>query len=161
MPPRRTKICARIFVSSTYKDLKLYRDEVYKVLIRLEALPYGMEFLGSTPNKPLEECLKKVDESLIYIGIIAHRYGDVDESSKKSFTQLEYEKARKIGLPCLIYIIDGTYTFPPEYYDEGEKKEKLVAFKEMLKTDCTVSEFTTPDNLAMKIAVDLPRVIKC
>jgi len=144
-----------IFIGSTYEDLKEYRHEVQTVLIKYETIIKGMEFFGSTANTPLNECLKKIRESQIYIGIFAHRYGSVDEETGKSFTQIEYEEAQKLNLPSLIYIIDDNQPVPPKYIDEGEKKEKLAVLKALLKKKHNLSIFTTPDNLSKKLSEDL------
>lgn len=101
MATQKTKQYIPVFVGSTYVDLRDYRAEVQKVLIKFETIVKGMEFFGSTPNTPLDECIKKIRESEIYIGIFAHRYGSIDETSGKSFTHLEYEEAQKLKLPSL------------------------------------------------------------
>lgn len=49
-----------VFISSTYEDLNSYRDEVQRVLIRLEQIAKGMEYFGSSPKKPLEVCIETV-----------------------------------------------------------------------------------------------------
>lgn len=150
-----------VFIGSTYEDLKDYRQAVQNELIRLETVIKGMEYFGSTPNTPLKECLKKVNESKIYIGIFAMRYGSIEETSQKSFTQLEYKEAQRLNLPSLIYIIDeNNQPILPKYVDTGIGAEKLLALKKHLTKTFTVSYFTTPDDLARKIANDLPRVIE-
>lgn len=150
-----------VFVGSTFEDLKDYRQAVQNELMRLEAIVKGMELFGSTPNTPLDECLKKVNESKIYIGIFAMRYGSIEEDSQKSFTQLEFEEAQRLSLPSLIYIIDeNNQPVLPKYVDTGEKAKKLSDLKEYLKKNFVVSYFTSPDDLARKIANDLPHVIE-
>lgn len=150
-----------IFVSSTYEDLKEYREEVKNVLIRLETVVKGMELFGSTPNTPLNECMKKLKESKVYIGIIAERYGSIDEETGKSYTQLEYEEAKRLGFPILIYFLDSDkQPILPKFVDQGTKYEKLKHFKEELSKKYTISFFTTPDDLGRKIALDLPKLLE-
>lgn len=150
-----------VFIGSTYEDLKDYRQAVQNELVRLETIIKGMEYFGSTPNTPLEECLIKVRESKIYIGIFAMRYGSVEEKSQKSFTHLEFEEAQRLNLPSLIYIIDeNNQPVLPKYVDTGENAVKLQELKTFLKKNFTVSYFTSTDDLAKKIANDLPKVIE-
>lgn len=157
----REKQYIPIFVSSTYEDLKEYREEVQKVLIRMETVIKGMELFGSTPNTPLNECMKNLKESKVYIGIIAERYGSVDEETGKSYTQLEYEEAKRLGLPILIYFLDSNkQPILSKFVDQGEKYKKLIQFKEELSKKYTISFFTTPDDLGRKIALDLPNVLE-
>jgi hypothetical protein len=42
----------------------------------------------------------------VYVGIIAFRLGSVDPETAKSFTQLEYERARELGKEILIYLAE-------------------------------------------------------
>jgi len=45
-----------IFVGSTFIDMKQYRRAVKDTLIQLEIIVKGMEYFGSKPGSPLEEC---------------------------------------------------------------------------------------------------------
>ena len=91
-----------IFVGSTYEDLIEYRHAVGDALHRLETIVRGMEYFGSKPGSPKEECLKAVRSCRLYIGIFAMRYGSIDEQSGKSMTHLEFDEAEKLELPSLM-----------------------------------------------------------
>ncbi len=149
-----------IFVSSTYEDLILYREEVQRVLIRLEQIVKGMEYFGSSPKKPLDVCIENVRNSRIFVGIIGMRYGSVEEDSKKSYTRLEYEEAVKNKLPILIYIMDENHPIPPKFVDKDEKAIALSDFKNLLTKNHTVSYFATPEDLGKKLSSDLLDVLK-
>ncbi len=150
-----------VFVGSTFEDMKDYRTAVTDALQRLETVARGMEYFGSRPGTPKDECLKAVRESRIYIGIFAMRYGTVDEETGKSMTHLELEEAELIGLPVLIYLIDEEHQpVLPRFVDTGEEAKKLAALKKHLKKEHTVSFFTTPADLARRISQDLPRVLQ-
>ena len=149
-----------IFVSSTYEDLKAYRDEVERSIIYMNQTIKGMEFFGSTPERPLDKCLQTVRECKLYIGIIGMRYGSVEEDSGKSFTELEYDEAVKNRIPVLIYILDENHPIASRFVDKGEGAEKLEAFKTRLKKAHVVSSFTTPADLGKKITQDLMNELK-
>ena len=149
-----------VFVSSTYEDLILYRDEVQRVIVRLEQIVKGMEYFGSSPKKPLEVCLETVRSCKVFVGIIGMRYGSIEEESKKSFTQLEYEEAMKNKIPILIYIIDENYPIPSKFVDKDEKSKLLSDFKSILTKNHMISYFTTPDDLGKKLTSDLMDVLK-
>lgn len=148
-----------IFVSSTYEDLILYREEAQRVIVRMEQIVKGMEYFGSNPKKPLDVCLENVRNSKIFIGIIGTRYGSIEEKSRKSFTQLEYEEAVKNEIPTLIYIINENQPIPWKFVDTGEKAELLNRFKSILSDRHVVSYFTTPEDLGKKITADLLNVL--
>jgi len=149
-----------IFVSSTYEDLKAYRDEVERSIIYMNQTIKGMEFFGSTPERPLDKCLQTVRECKLYIGIIGMRYGSVEEDSGKSFTELEYDEAVKNRIPGLIYILDENHPIASRFVDKGEGAEKLEAFKSRLKKAHVVSSFTTPADLGKKVTQDLMNELK-
>lgn len=149
-----------IFVSSTYEDLKAYRDEVERSIICMNQTIKGMEFFGSTPERPLDKCLQTVRECRLYIGIIGMRYGSVEEDSGKSFTELEYDEAVKNRIPVLIYILDENHPIASRFVDKGEGAEKLEAFKTRLKKAHVVSSFTTPADLGKKVTQDLMNELK-
>lgn len=149
-----------IFVSSTYEDLKAYRDEVERSITYMNQTIKGMEFFGSTPERPLDKCLQTVRECKLYIGIIGMRYGSVEEDSGKSFTELEYDEAVKNRIPVLIYILDENHPIASRFVDKGEGAEKLEAFKSRLKKAHVVSSFTTPADLGKKITQDLMNELK-
>lgn len=149
-----------IFVSSTYEDLKAYRDEVERSIICMNQTIKGMEFFGSTPERPLDKCLQTVRECKLYIGIIGMRYGSVEEDSGKSFTELEYDEAVKNRIPVLIYILDENHPIASRFVDKGEGAEKLEAFKSRLKKAHVVSSFTTPADLGKKVTQDLMNELK-
>lgn len=150
-----------IFVGSTYSDLIEYRKTVMGTLHKLKTIVNGMEYFGSKPGSPLEECLNVVRDSQIYIGIFAMRYGTIDEESGQSFTHLEYIEAQKLKLPSLIYIIDEErQPILTKHIDTGKNASKLSQLKEELKRKFMVSFFTTPEDLAIKISQDLPPLLQ-
>jgi hypothetical protein len=59
-----------IFVGSTYSDLIEYRKSVMETLHKLKTIVNGMEYFGSKPGSPLEECLNSVRDSQIYIRLV-------------------------------------------------------------------------------------------
>ena len=70
-----------VFVGSTFIDLQPYRDAVFQALNRLETVVRGMEYFGSLPETPKEECLRIVRSCKVYVGIFAMRYGSLDPKS--------------------------------------------------------------------------------
>jgi hypothetical protein len=144
-----------IFVGSTFEDLKEHRRKVRETLGRLETYVKGMEQFGATSEDPLEKCLAEVNKCKIYVGIFGMRYGAIPQGYDKSFTHLEYERAQKRNLPSLIFIQDENHPVLPKYIDKDEKAQKLSELKNMLKTNHTCDFFTTPEDLASKVATSV------
>lgn len=153
----------QVFVSSTYVDLQEYRHKCIVVLDRLrEELGMdwiGMEYPSAEGRSPLEESLKRVSDSDVYVGVFGMRYGSIDPDSDKSITELEYREARKRGLPCLIFIIDENRArVAPADVETGTAAVKLQQLKSEVR-DLTkghiVRSFTCPEDLASQLSVDL------
>jgi len=150
-----------IFVGSTFEDLKDYRRAVRDALSQLETIVRGMEYFGSKPGSPIEECLKAVRSCKVYIGIFGMRYGSVPDGYDRSMTHLEYEEAQRQGLPSLVYLIDDqNQPVLPRFVETGPGAEKLKSLKDELRKHHMVSFFTTPEDLAAKILHDVPEVLK-
>lgn len=155
-----TKEHVPVFISSTYEDLIPYREEAQRVLIRLGQLVKGMEYFGSNAAKPLDICLKNVQESSIYVGIIGMKYGSIEPETGKSFTQLEYEEAIRNNIPTLIYIISKESPVPQKYIDFGNKAELLQKFKDLLIRNHTISYFTSPEDFGLHFSQDLTETLE-
>lgn len=96
----------KVFISSTYGDLIPYRIKLWEKIEHLNIEILGMEKFGARKSTPLETCLEEVSQSDIFIGIISFRFESVEKLSKKSFTQLEYEKAFSLDKEIMIYLMD-------------------------------------------------------
>lgn len=118
-----------------------------------------MEYFGALPGKPIEECLRAVRRSDIYLGVIGTRYGSTDAQGV-SITQCEYEEAYQDRKTILIYLLDEEHhAVLPKFVDRGNLAEKLNSFKELLRTRHVCATFSSPQDLAVKIGIDLIRHI--
>jgi Domain of unknown function (DUF4062) len=65
----------RVYLSSTFEDLKEYRAAVFAALEKAGLDVARMEDYTSADDRPLDLCLRDVGKSEIYVGLIAWRYG--------------------------------------------------------------------------------------
>src|SRR5262245_11713031 len=93
-----------VFISSTYKDLKNYRRAVWDALNKFDVVVRGMEAFGARTSKPVDTCFAQVEQSDVYVGIIAYRLGSIEPESGEPFTILEYERAVAQRKEILIYL---------------------------------------------------------
>lgn len=150
----------KIFLSSTYEDLEDYRDTVESIVNIMGHLYKGMEYFGASASRSIDTCLRHVDDSDLVLCLIGTRY-DTRLSNGESYTQAELEHADQKGIPIFPYFLD-TERQPvlEKHIDTGEDRESLEDLKEWLKDEYTVEKFTTPDDLAIKVARDLGRVTR-
>lgn len=141
-----------IFISSTFEDLKTHRRKIWDLLEKFDVDVRGMERFGARKEAPLITCLSEVEQCDIFVGILALRLGSIDEESGKSFTQREYERAYELNREILIYMIDEKDSLvSPRNIDFDEKREKLIAFKSILRDRHTVDFFLSEDDLSEKL----------
>jgi hypothetical protein len=148
----------RVFLSSTFTDLADYRRTVQQAIRQLGVVDVSMEHFGARDERPLEECMRLVkNESDIFVGIYAHRYGYIPDGEDVSISEMEYRAATETALPRFIYIVDEKERWLPKDIDSGNSLKKLQAFKEALFKRHICQIFRNPDQLATLVAADLGR----
>jgi len=143
----------RVFVSSTWLDLQQERSAVEAALQRMQETKFcGMEYFGSRDEDTRNASLDDVRKCQVYLGIFGDRYGS-------GITKDEYEKARELGLKCLIYFKHESKILIETKETGSMKLAQLEAFKKDLRKNHTIAEFSNPYDLASKVTADLHRYI--
>ncbi|MBU3181131.1 DUF4062 domain-containing protein [Clostridium psychrophilum] len=114
----------QVFVSSTYEDLVEERQTAVQAILNAGHIPAGMELFTSGDESQKDTIKKWIDESDVYFLILGGRYGTIDKSTGKSYTQWEYEYAGKVGKPRFAVVITE---------DALEKKVRAKGTKMMEK----------------------------
>jgi len=149
----------RIFVGSTFEDLKSHRARTIDALKGLAVHVEAMELWFAKPKDPLTVCLERARDSDVYICMVAYRYGSMVRKGK-SYTQCEYETAREAGNDCLIFLMNKNYPIPPKYVDTGIEREKLEEFKKTLRKNHVCAFFSSPEDLAHKVVESVRDLMK-
>jgi nucleoside 2-deoxyribosyltransferase len=101
MRPRKLQI----FVSSTYEDLIDYRLAAMEAILAAGHIPAAMEQFSPGDDTAWERIQNWIDQSDAYILILGGRYGSIEPTSGKSYTQLEYEYAVAKKKPLFALVI--------------------------------------------------------
>jgi hypothetical protein len=144
---------AKIYISSTFKDLNAHREAIYKTLRQWGHDAIAMEDYVASDKRSLDKCLNDVASSDIYIGLFAWRYGYVPSDQKKSITELEYDHARKNNKPCFIFMLKEDAMWNPMLIDDDRRNIKTL--RQKLQEDLTVSFFSTVDDLKSTVSASL------
>jgi len=143
----------KVFISSTYKDLIEYRAAAIRAVEGTNYQASKMEVFGARPDEPLDACLKEVEESELFIGIYALRYGFIPEGADISITEMEYVHAKKLGKTIYCFLLDEENQPWLKKWIEGEPgKSKLEEFKKQIQKVHVCDYFTTPDDLRAKVS---------
>jgi len=146
----------KVYVSSTFADLKDFREAVYRLLAKVPGREiHAMEDYVASDERPLDRCLQDVAACDVYVGIFAWRYGFIPRDGNAeglSITALEYRKAGEVGKQRLIFLLDPEAPWTPGSMDlrtgDGEGGKKIEALKKELGLAHMTSLFKSPDQLA-------------
>lgn len=167
----------RIFVSSSFEDLKEHRAAVIRVLRQLGHEVLAMEDLTAASAAPLSKVLDMVDRSEAYVGVFAWRYGYVPGQGgtvapvqvpqvkgatvgETSITHYEYLRALERNLPVMAFLLDEQCPWPPQLIDGFDTtrpqapvdSSKIRALRQQLELERVVSWFTTPSDLEARVS---------
>lgn len=107
----------KVFISSTSEDLHEYREAAEQAVKRAWHDAELFEHWPASANKPLDQCLARVEQADLVIVIVAHRYGWVPDGEEKSITRLECERAWEKGIDIIPFIADESAHWRPEHYE--------------------------------------------
>jgi len=116
----------QVFVSSTYEDLRVERQEVMHALLELDCIPSGMELFPAADEDQWSLIQGVIDECDYYILILGGRYGSVSPKGI-GYTEMEYQYALETGKPIIAFLHkdpDSIEKKRTERTEEGQKKFK-------------------------------------
>jgi hypothetical protein len=149
----------KVFLSSTYRDLVAHRKAVTDALERLGQQAGRMEVFGARPDEPMQASLTEVDDCDVFVGVYAHRYGFIPAGSAVSITEAEFDCAARLKKPLFCFIVDDDHPWPPKMIEDGLGKARLHALKDRIQAGVVRETFTTPEDLAVKVATSLGRYL--
>ncbi len=133
-----------LFISSTYEDLKEERQALMGVALESGYIPVGMEQFHAAPASQWNVITKMIDECDFYLLVIGGRYGSIDETVDKSYTEKEYDYAKSKGIPILV-LLKNQDSITADKMDYGEdrydKQRKLEEFRNKVKTGGNTVDF--------------------
>jgi len=136
----------KIFISSTYDDLSRYREVLIKHLHRLGQEIEVMEYWTATSKTPLENSLKKLEDSDILVFVISNvRYGKITHEEFKHYIELREKGINKIA--CC-FLMAENHPMPAKFIKEYDL---LYSFRKEVEDHVTVEYFNTEDDLASKV----------
>jgi hypothetical protein len=141
----------KVFVSSTYEDLRDERVEVQKALLKLNCLPVGMELFPAADDETWEFIKSQITDSDYYVILVAGRYGSIRPEDGRSFTELEFDYAQEITIPTIGFIHRDRGIIPRNKSElDPILVKKLDTFLEKVRLR-PVRHFGTPHELALEV----------
>src|ERR1700730_18291998 len=149
----------KVFVSSTFRDLRAERAEVQKALLKLNCLPVGMELFPAADDDTWDFIKEQINDTDYYVVLVAGRYGSLAPDDV-SFTEKEYDYAREREIPSIGFVHADRKAIPSGKTENNPQLvAKLDAFVSKIKKR-PVRTFTNSHQLASEVTtsfVDLKR----
>ncbi|WP_426448413.1 DUF4062 domain-containing protein [Siccibacter colletis] len=95
----------QVFVSSTFIDLIEERQAAVSAILKSGHIPAGMELFTAADRSQMDIIKNWIDESDVYMLILGGRYGSIEPTTGKSYTELEYDYAVEQGKALFAVVI--------------------------------------------------------
>jgi hypothetical protein len=147
-----------VYVSSTYSDLRTYREAAFDVLRRLNIQFSGQELFSATAEFPLERGLEAIEKSDLLLLILGHRYGFVPAGHEKSITELEYEVAKTKGIPVIAFMLsDDVPVRISDIEQDDSLRRRLASFRSEVQRSFIVGIVRSVDDFQSQLTSSLFR----
>jgi hypothetical protein len=146
---------AKIFLSSTATDLGEYRKVVADTLAQAGHEVVKMEDFYDLQGTPQQIDERRVKSCDVFVGIVAYWYGDRPQTQnphRLSFTELEFEVAKRKGLPSIFFQPSSGIPWRPEFVARrAEDTDQLERFRERVRAGGLLKTFENPYDLARQV----------
>jgi len=146
----------RVFLSHT-SELRQYPPDRSFVAAAEHAVNRAMEavldmaYFTAREDQPAAYCRQQVQRANVYVGILGFRYGSpVKDEPERSYTELEFDAATELGLPRLMFLLDGdaVLPLPRSFLSDPRYEERQSAFRARAKdAGIIVKQVGSPDQL--------------
>ena len=149
-----TERCHQIFVSSTFEDLRLERQQVTQAILELGGFPSGMELFTASDRSAWRLIQNVIQECDYYIVVVGGKYGSIGDHGL-SYTEMEFDYAVEIGVPIMGFVQKLSDDTPIKKIEtDASKKKALEKFREKVKSRACVM-FSDPNELGMAVMKSL------
>jgi len=144
----------QVFVSSTYEDLWVERQEVIHALLELDCIPSGMELFPAADEDQWSLITGVIDECDYYILIIGGRYGTTGNDGM-GYTEMEYRYALKTGKPIIAFLHKDPDSLPKKNTEKTEEGQKNFKAFRKLAQEKMCKYWETPAELGSVVSRSL------
>jgi len=142
----------QIFISSTYEDLIMERQEVMAAVVSTGNVPVGMEYFPAGDASPFDYIKQQIDQVDYYILVLAGKYGTVNEAEGISYTEMEFNYAREKKIPIAVLLYKDIDNLTGKQLEKDPvKREKLETFRKACKNGRMADFWENRDQLKMKV----------
>jgi len=144
---------ARVYVSSTFADLRRERQAVMDWLVAAGHQPVHSYRPGSETVR--DSCLDDVDTCDLYVLIAGHRYGfrPADGNPEGlSITHLEFRRAGQSGIPRIALVRTSMAEVGTSDVGDPQKLALVLAFRDEVAREVHTAEFGDVEGLILGLS---------
>jgi Domain of unknown function (DUF4062) len=139
----------KVFLSSTSRDLADYREAVHRAIDGLPGFQLvKMEDFGARDANAKDLCAWLVRECDVLVGLMGHYYGSCPPGETTSFTELEYQTAKAVKLPRLMFVAPDDFPIPARLRESDASFDRQKRFRRDVMTERVAGSFDKPEQLA-------------
>lgn len=145
----------KVYLSSTYVDLKRHRDVLGRVLRKSGYEVVMMEEYVARDQRVEFACQGDVLACDVYVGVFAWRHGYVPEAAnpqRLSVTEMEYAAAGEKPMTRLTFLLEDAARWPAQHKDADASR--ITALRARLKEMCS-GYFASADKLSAEVLAAL------
>jgi hypothetical protein len=143
----------QVFLSSTARDLAAYREAATRAIHGIDGFHcVRMEDFGARDAMADAFCQEKVAACDVVVLLLGLCYGSSPKGSEDSYTRQEYRAAVETERPRLVFFSKEDTFYPGYYREPDELWARQQVFRREVGAERVRAEFTTPDDLATKVA---------
>jgi hypothetical protein len=149
----------KVYLSSTFRDLREHRAAVDRTLRRMGHDVIGMEQYAAEGSRPVDRCKRDVELADCYVLMLGWRYGYVpgdDNADRLSITEIEYRHAIEKQRTVLAFLLDPEEPWPPSSMDSASADVMAATainrFRAEVGKEYLSGIFSSPADLASQVA---------
>lgn len=151
----------QIFVSSTFEDLKMERQEVMAAVVSTGNVPIGMEYFPAGNASPFDYIKQQIDGADYYVLIVAGKYGSINDETGISYTEMEFDYAVSKGVPVAVLLYkDLNQLRGSQLETTDERRNKLEAFRKKVQQGRMAASWENEIDLKLKVKEAIDNLIK-
>jgi hypothetical protein len=153
----------KVFVGSTYVDLVAEREEAALAIKECGCTHRGMELFFASNKDPWTVIKKDIDDSDLYLLIIAGRYGSMTKDDKGKdigFTEKEYDYAVSTDKDIFVFLHNNPELIQARFVERDKRQiKRLKDFVEKVRNKHTAAFWKNKARLHISILNSLYKTI--
>jgi tetratricopeptide (TPR) repeat protein len=147
----------KVFLSSTGRDLKTYREAAFDAIQGMGHHCVRMEDFHGEAVKIEDRDDRDIVECDVFVIMIGQLHGTCAEDTDKSYTELEYDAAQRLNKRCFLFLTPEDFPLPATLRESDAKFALQQAFRQRAVKGVIRNTFNSPEDLKAQIAMALPK----